>query len=71
MDELLKLLQELKDGDNAELVKVYFQDTENYSIKLIKNGTVCRRIKKGYTKQDIKESKTKKVVVNKKANRYL
>ena len=66
MEQLLELLQQLKEEDGAELVKVYFQDINNYSIKLIKDGNVCRRIKKGHTLPDLKESEKKGVVDKKK-----
>ena len=64
--ELIDVLNQVKQEENAEYIKVYFQDIDNYTIKIIRGGLCAKRISKGSKTFDIKEDKAKGRV-NKKA----
>lgn len=64
--ELINLLDKIKQEENAEYIKVYFQDIDNYTIKIIRGGVCVKRISKGSKTFDLKEGKAKGRV-NKKA----
>ena len=46
-DELVEILNKLKDEYDCELIKVYFADKNRYTIKFIKNEKIIGRITKG------------------------
>lgn len=46
MDILIKQLQEIKDAYQAEGIKIYFRDQNDYCIKIIKNGDNYKTFRK-------------------------
>lgn len=45
--DLCELLEQMKNECGCDEIKVYFTDTNHYSIKFIKNDEIIRRIRKG------------------------
>ena len=64
--ELMLVLERMKKESNAEYIKVYFQDIDNYTVKFIRDGVCVKKISKGSKTFDLKEDKAKGRV-NKKA----
>lgn len=47
MELLTKSLQEIVDECGADIVKVYFLDSNHYRVKVIKDGVIIKKIGKG------------------------
>ena len=58
--KLIKLLDKIKQEYQCEGVKVYYEDSEHYCIKMINDGVVVDHIRKGgrHKAWDLKKNNT-------------